>query len=128
MPDSANDLIALTAQMNALRGDLNRRFEQSSGRFEQLGGSVKQLDAHFEELNRRMNALTVTRKVSLPFSATLDGTWVGGTTSPQATLPGAGAFPVARGKMLVDLPNLSRIAVFRASVSFLGIDLGDLDL
>jgi hypothetical protein len=121
MPDSATDLAALNAQLSALRGDLNRRFEQSSARFDELGGRI-------DDLTVRINTVGVTRTLSLPFTANLDGQWVGGTTSPQATLPrGSGARLVAAGRMLVSLPHLSRIAVFRASVSLLGLELGDLD-
>jgi hypothetical protein len=136
MPDSATDLAKLTAQLGALRGDLNRRFEQSSARFDELSGRIEQVDrfvttdTRIDDLSAQINTVGVTRKVPLLFSAALDGQWVRGTTSPQATLRVDKSGPrfVAAGRMLVSLPHLSRIAVFRASVSFLGLDLGGLDL
>ena len=113
MSDSTPDLVALAAQVKVLSGDLNRRFEILSG---DLSSSVNQL-------NSRMDALSTSRKVALPFKSALAGDWLEGTTSPRLISHGHipdsnGAVPVvtvAAGRMFVLLPNLSRIGAFRAS-------------
>ena len=116
MPDPTPDLVALADQVKFLSGDLNRRFEI-------LSSSVNQL-------NSRMDALSTTRKVVVPFKPALggvppispnvqllEGDWLGGTTSGfiQDDFKAQAVFLV-RGKMFVGIPNLSRIAAFRASV------------
>jgi hypothetical protein len=100
MPDPTPDLVSLADQVKFLSEDLNRRFEL---------------------LNSRIDALSLTHKVTFTFAAALDGEWVGGTTTPQVALPaeaneGAEEFLVARGQMSLNFPNLSRIAVVRGSV------------
>jgi hypothetical protein len=124
----------LTAQVKALRGDLDRRVEQFSGRFTELGGQFTQLSGRFTQLSERtdriegrLDALSVKEKFSLPFSAELDRDWVGGTTNPAVSVPFGGDFGptvfIARGKMPVALPDLSRIQVFSASVRVADVEL-----
>jgi hypothetical protein len=124
MPDTTTDLIALKAQVKALRGDLDRRFEQFSERFEQVSDRIDQLGG-------RIDTLSVKEKFSFPFSAALDGDWLGGTTSPAVQLltPNSGVggavhTTIARGTMPVVLPNRSRLQVFRASARVSDVQLG----
>jgi hypothetical protein len=106
MPDPTPDLVALADQIKFLSGDLNRRFEL-------LSNSVNQLNSRMDAFSTRMDALSISRKVTLPFKPALGGGWVDGTTSPLVTL---GINVEVAGTMDVVLPNLSRIGVFRASV------------
>ena len=106
MPDPTPDLVALAAQVKVLSGDLNRRFEILSG---DLSSSVNQL-------NSRMDALSTSRKVALPFKPALTGDWLEGTTSPLLHAGSVSGQVEAGGFMSFALPNLSRIGLFRASV------------
>jgi len=76
MPDQTPDLVALADQVKFLSGDLNRRFELLNSRIDELGSGITQL-------NSRIDALSTSRKVPLPFKPALGGDWLDGTTSPR---------------------------------------------
>jgi hypothetical protein len=113
MPDPTPNLVALADQVKFLSGDLNRRFELLNSRIDELNDGITQL-------NSRIDTLSISRKVALPFKPALGGDWLEGATSPQIISSGPSG-PVRRGgSMSVVLPNLCRIGVFRASVRISG--------
>jgi hypothetical protein len=125
MPETVTDFAALTAQVKALSGDLDRRFEQLT----ELTASLTQLSSRIEHLSGRLDTVSI-EVTSLPFVAALGDNgapedWVGGTLSPEVSVSfdSAGGTPrsIANGQMTLQLPNGARIRGFRASVR---VDLG----
>jgi hypothetical protein len=132
MPDPnplADQIQALTVQLtnlkavtNRIDADLTRRFGQLN---DMIGIQQTNLDKSNTTFGQALSGLegrSVTHKVSLPpITPALDGGWIGGTTSaPVAVVNISGGMvpAVVAGGMPVDLPHLSRIAVFRASFEF----------
>jgi hypothetical protein len=132
MPDPipvADQIQALTDQLAILQGaqkridgDLNRRFEQLKGSIDQQGTNLQQSSASLKQALIDLAGKSVSHKVSLPFTPALDRDWLEGTSSPPVSVfPFGQNLFIARGNLAVDLPNLSRIEAFRATVNITNV-------